>query len=304
MRIPGLRIRLAFALGAIVCSTAWLLRPLDRSMLIPVHPPNFRWDTSEKGRYINLQGREVHLVSSEVSLEDEVHFTTHMNWRRIPPQIDFKIRPQQSIIEKVNPPPLLLGGLNSPIRGYADAEGRLKYPLAWEKIPPEIELVPVRQESRWGYMNRSGQWVVEPEYNSVTHIFGDGIGYILLRGKDRTLIRGAVNRSGKVVVPCQYDSISTGVHHGMTFLIAYTQQRSDFHWINLIQSRIDSIFRTSLSSSTEQSIFDSDGNLLWRSTWIFTSWAAVWILGASGWITIELLVGLWHKRLRIDRELA
>lgn len=303
MRMPGLRLRIGLAVVVIAASAAWLLRPLDRSMLIPVHPPNFRWDTSEKGRYINLQGREVHLVSSEVSLEDEVRFTTRMNWRRIPPQIDLKIRPQQSIIEKVIPPPLLLGGLNSPIRGYADAEGQLKYPIAWEKLPPEIELVPVRQESRWGYMNRSGQWVVEPEYNSVTHTFGDGIGYILLRGKDRTLIRGAVNRSGKVVVPCQYNSISAGVHDGVTFLRA-TQRRSHSRRVKFVLLRIDSNFRTSLSSSIEQSVFDSDGNLIWRSSWLFTSWASVWILLASGWITIELLVGLWHKRLHIDRGLA
>lgn len=303
MRMPGLRLRIGLAVVVIAASAAWLLRPLDRSVLIEVHHPNFRWNTSEKSRYINLQGREVHQVSSEMSPEDKVHFTTHMNWRRIPPQIDHRIRPEQSIIEKENPPPLLLGGLSSLIRGYADAEGRLKYPIAWEKLPPEIELVPVRQESRWGYMNRSGQWAVEPEYDSVTHIFRDGIGYFLLRGKDRTLIRGAVNRSGKVVVPCQYNSISAGVHDGVTFLRA-TQWRSHSRRVKFVLLRIDSISRTSLSSSIEQSVFDSDGNLIWRSSWLFTSWASVWILLASGWIAIELLVGLWHKRLRIDRGLA
>lgn len=299
MRIPGLRIRLAFALGAIVCSAAWLLRPLDRSVLIEISPRTASW----KGRYITLQGREVRQESSEVSSADEVHFITRITGRRVPRQIDLKVRPRQGVVEIVNWPLLLGGGLNTRIRGYADSEGRLKYPIAWKKVPPEIELIPVHQESRWGYMNRSGQWVVEPAYSSVTEIYDDGIGYFLLRGKDRTSIRGAVNRSGKVVVPCLYDSISTGVHDGVTFLKA-TQRRSHSRWVKFVLLRIDSIFRTSLSSSIEQSVFDSDGNLIWRSSWLFTSWASVWILLASGWITIELLVGLWHKRLHIDRGLA
>lgn len=60
MKLPGYKFRIAFAVSVIAASAAWLMRPLDRSVLIPV---NFRGGPpigiSSDASYINPQGREV-----------------------------------------------------------------------------------------------------------------------------------------------------------------------------------------------------------------------------------------------------
>jgi len=62
-------------------------------------------------------------------------------------------------------------------------------------VKPEGELFPVRMEDRYGYINRSFEWVIEPKFDYASS-FSGGLAKVKFGGKDFT-----INREGKIVKP-------------------------------------------------------------------------------------------------------
>lgn len=268
MRMPGLRLRIGLAVVVIAASAAWLMRPLDRSVLIPMSA------TPGGVEYLNLQGRAVREPRTPDNAE-RWNFATSNESLILHQHSEYS---SPSFIPRV--------------RGYADDNGQLKHRIAWEKLPPEFEFVPVRKGQLWGYMNRANQWVVEPKYTvaEVSHLSGIGVVWL----GDR---RGAVNRSGQLIVPCEHDSISSGSDRGFAYVKASVLVRETFAWSNWIKTWINQCFGTKLPILTSEfSVFDSQGNLIYRASWLFRSWASVWILLASAWIGIESVIWLIRRR--------
>lgn len=367
MRIPGFWSRVAFAVGVIVVSAAWLMRPLDRSVLIPVTFRSSRF-VVEQG-YINLQGREVfdqRWASVEEFNGDSAYVGVGQSllgqWLdrkgRIVASPDRSNGSSDSISASLKRAAIIRG-----IRGYADSSGQLKYPLAWDRLPPEIPLVPVRQGQLWGYMNRSNEWVVPPRYSEAATFqlngtavvvrdekFGciDGQGNEVIAPRWGTLSDfdpdhraiacmdgrcgvidhrgqieipiawdsisrysysdlwsvsdqgrwGVVNQSGDLIVPCQYDVVSLGRDGEIEFFKATLRNQSDFrpNWLNQIWLWCDSNLGTNLMFHEEQAVYDTNGHLIWRSSWWFKSWAWISLLIASAWILVDVICCLWRKR--------
>ena len=55
---------------------------------------------------------------------------------------------------------------------------------------------------KWGWINRKGDWEIEPEWDSSTHFFESGIA-VVRRGPSW----GAVDRSGELVIPLEYSPL-------------------------------------------------------------------------------------------------
>lgn len=267
MKLPGFKFRIAFAVSVIAASAAWLMRPLDRSVLIPMPAP------PGKVEYINLQGR---VVQEPRTLENAARWDSAIGSES--PGLNNEAPPWHVSIPR--------------IRGYADADGQLKYRIAWERLPPEIELVPVRKAQLWGYMNRANQWVVEPKYKVADVSRLNGIGVVTHGGG-----LGAINRSGQLVVPCEYDTIICSSDRRAKYVKATARDRNEFEWINRVKSSINGWLGTQLPiHSGEMSIYDCEGNVIYRSSWLFRSWASVWILLASAWIGLESVIWLIRRR--------
>ncbi len=63
----------------------------------------------------------------------------------------------------------------------------------------------VYYQGRWGFIDKTGKFIVEPKYDDVAG-FSDGLGSVELNGKS-----GFVDRTGRVVIPLIYDSQTTGL---------------------------------------------------------------------------------------------
>jgi hypothetical protein len=272
MRMPGLRLRVGLALAVIAASSAWLMRPLDRSVLIPLSSAS-----PKEFEYINLQGR---VVREPRTSESTQRWDAAMSAESLRHFEYFRGASASYWIDQL-----------PRIRGYADANGQLKHRIAWEKLP-EIDLVPIRQGKLWGYMNRANTWVVDPTYKFADVFHPDGIAVVSQDGK-----LGAINRSGKLVVPCEYDSIYFGTDRGVTYVKSGDRNQDKFVWINRINRWMNQCFGTKLPALLgEVSIYDSEGNFISRNVWLFRSWASVWILLASVWIAIEVGVRFFRRR--------
>src|SRR5688500_16204306 len=61
-------------------------------------------------------------------------------------------------------------------------------------VPPTPQLFPIKENSRWGYMDRSGKIVVPPSFDYAWD-FSDGLGRFKEKGKF-----GFINLQGEVVI--------------------------------------------------------------------------------------------------------
>lgn len=374
MKLPGFKFRIAFAVSVIAASAAWLMRPLDRSVLIPVKfrggPPI---GISSDAGFINPQGREVFnqrwgsvgefrgeaalvfrdLFSTGQTLDRHGHLTASGELPRLTSEFGPITTNDASDVPR--------------IRGYADSQGRLKFPIAWDRLPAEIQLVPVRQGPLWGYMNRSNAWVLPPQFSEAGVfgrdelalvarddkygcINGQGVEVIQLRWgslstfdedgqavacadgacgvinrQDEIIIPvrwqslsptsisgtwnaqnghwGIIDRLGNVIVPCDYDTVLPvfdGDIRCWKGLSTRTDERLD--WWGQIRTwwlfggPFPRLFSRSIVTTYPEAIYDSSGNLIWRNTWFFTSWASVWILLASAWIGLESVIWMIRRR--------
>lgn len=59
----------------------------------------------------------------------------------------------------------------------------------------------VKQNGKWGFIDRKGNVVITPQFDS-TDKFSGGIACVSLNGK-----QGLINKTGKFVIPAEYDMI-------------------------------------------------------------------------------------------------
>lgn len=180
MRMPGFWWRVGLALAVIAANAAWLMRPLDRSVLIPMSA------TPGVVEYLNFKGRVVREPRTPDNAE---------RWNFATSDESLSLHPYSEYSSHSHTPR---------VRGYADDNYQLKYRIAWEKLPPEIDLVPVRQGQLWGYMNRLGEWVVLPQY-SVAEVFDRGGVAIVARDEKY----GCINSQGVEVIALRWGSLSS-----------------------------------------------------------------------------------------------
>ena len=71
---------------------------------------------------------------------------------------------------------------------------------------------------KWGLINRTGEWVIRPEYDGVAHI---DPGYWLLNKNEQ---RGLFDKKGQLVIPVEYREINVMEHGISVVLDDYTMQ--------------------------------------------------------------------------------
>lgn len=77
---------------------------------------------------------------------------------------------------------------------------------AWNFTP--VGLAEFKQDDKWGYINTSGEVVIQPQFDSIVY----GFGYPLLNENVIAIFgldgkQGAVNQAGKIIIPAQFDDI-------------------------------------------------------------------------------------------------
>jgi WG containing repeat len=103
-------------------------------------------------------------------------------------------------------------------RGFIDRHGKAVIKLDSEAKDFHEGLAAVKGsglESGWGYMDRSGRWVVKPQYQ-VADDFSEGLAQVMV---DRKF--GFINKKGEMIIPPRFD-----VHEvGYTWLQKYDTSR-------------------------------------------------------------------------------
>ena len=62
------------------------------------------------------------------------------------------------------------------------------------------ELIPKQKKSKWGYANKSGEWIIKPKFNEVKK-FKEGFAAVRIKKK-----WGYINKDGKKLTPFQYSA--------------------------------------------------------------------------------------------------
>jgi hypothetical protein len=74
-----------------------------------------------------------------------------------------------------------------------------------------VRLYPVEVDGKWGYIDRKGDWVIEPRFDAVSP-FSQGLAAVMLLqdydGISDFETKGYVDRTGAIVVPLQYSEAS------------------------------------------------------------------------------------------------
>jgi hypothetical protein len=87
--------------------------------------------------------------------------------------------------------------------GFIDTTGKLVIPFQFEndRIPYFSEgMAPVSKNGLYGFINTSGDWVINPQYSYAVG-FNEGLTCVFLNEKC-----GFIDKKGKVVIPIQYNS--------------------------------------------------------------------------------------------------
>jgi len=98
--------------------------------------------------------------------------------------------------------------------GFIDIDGTLLGKVEWDSVfdfKDGVDYTQVQKNGVWGTVNRSGDVVIEPEWetvkdgliNAVTLFFENGIAVVKKKGKF-----GVINEAGEMVVPLEWDLIT------------------------------------------------------------------------------------------------
>nr|WP_279537986.1 WG repeat-containing protein [Paenibacillus turpanensis] len=89
--------------------------------------------------------------------------------------------------------------------GYIDKTGKFRFTFEFEPDLSSGEfkegLAPVGKDDRWGYIDTSGQFIIEPQYD-YAQLFSEGLASVEVNGK-----WGLIDKSGEIILEPKYDWI-------------------------------------------------------------------------------------------------
>lgn len=120
---------------------------------------------------------------------------------------------------------ILVGGIfwagaMVPHAGFIDKEGNLVVKLPDDAEAGEFHdgLAPVKQGSSWGYINRSGAWVIPPQFAKAGN-FSEGLAVVFIKDKKKFAF---INRQAKGVL--EFDATAVGDFHEGVAMVAKGDQ--------------------------------------------------------------------------------
>ena len=97
------------------------------------------------------------------------------------------------------------------------------------------------RSGKWGIINRTGDWVIRPEYDGIAHI---KTGYWLLNKNEE---KGLLDKKAKLIIPVEYRDVNVMEHGISVALNDYTMQMMDFDGTpkyKFVSDDIDDIYYT------------------------------------------------------------
>ncbi len=84
-----------------------------------------------------------------------------------------------------------------------DGNQKQEYPLFHE------EMLAVKKDGKWGYINKSGEWTIEPQFDEACAFQKNGYAIVGIETKNdkglKTMIYGLIDKSGSYVIEPQFD---------------------------------------------------------------------------------------------------
>ncbi len=77
----------------------------------------------------------------------------------------------------------------------------------------DISLIPVRQGDNWGYINKKGEYIINPQFDDAEY-FSDGLAKVVVKGQI-----GYIDKEGNFVIPAKYKA-GTDFVDGLAFVVA------------------------------------------------------------------------------------
>jgi len=124
---------------------------------------------------------------------------------------------------------------------YIDRFGRTKIALppgafTWEGFSGGLAAASRVQDHQWGYINKSGRWVIEAHFQSARAFAANGLAEVMADGK-----WGYINRAGKLVISPQFENAMSFASNGLAPVLvgrkwAYINSKGDL----AIQPQYDS----------------------------------------------------------------
>lgn len=94
--------------------------------------------------------------------------------------------------------------------GFMNTQGEMVIEAKYQEAHNFHEgLAAVKYKGKWGFINSADQQIIKPEYNHTSYYFNNGYVEVEKKGK-----WGSINKKGKVVVPLKYEEIG-GLSEGL-----------------------------------------------------------------------------------------
>ena len=91
--------------------------------------------------------------------------------------------------------------------GFVDGTGKIQIPLEWDEAKPFSEgIAPVKRDGVWGYINKEGLVVIEPQFYEAA-LFYEGLACVAVLNEFNKLNYGYIDKTGAIVINPDYYSI-------------------------------------------------------------------------------------------------
>lgn len=108
---------------------------------------------------------------------------------------------------------------NSQSINTLDGSQKQEYPLFHE------EMLAVKKDGKWGYINKSGEWTIEPQFDEACAFQKNGYAIVGIETKDEkgseTMIYGLIDKSGSYVIEPTYDLFYPFDDNGLALINNY-----------------------------------------------------------------------------------
>lgn len=107
--------------------------------------------------------------------------------------------------------------------GLIDRTGKEIVPAEYEEVNyPSDDLIRVRKDGLYGFMDMYGEWVIQPQYRA-SSTFSEGLAVVAVDLDSFTVMYGYIDTKGKTAIPPMYD-YANPFHNGYAVVAKYERQ--------------------------------------------------------------------------------
>ena len=185
--------------------------------------------------------------------------------------------------------------------GVIDVTGNVVIPVVYQFATDfdQSGLACVRKEDRCGFIDRTGHVIVPLEWEMATPFAGGPMAQVMRDGR-----WGGIDRRGRLIVECQWNQFQQLHDHGQLYLLFRENVFTRSDWRETLDRWTSGYFKHLVFPAGRKHLYDSQGRLVWSSTWFFASWAPWIMITAACVMLFELTQWTRSRQRRVPLAVA